>query len=46
MSATVQETAPTALYQQGVLQYYSGGNLVQLTPDQVATLVAHAGHRR
>jgi hypothetical protein len=37
-SAAVTQTTPTALYQQGVLQYESGGNLVQLTPAQVTAL--------
>ena len=37
-SATVTQTVPTALYQQGVLQYTSGGNVVALTPNQVTQL--------
>jgi hypothetical protein len=37
-SQTVTQTVPTALYQQGVLQYTSGGNAEQLTPAQFATL--------
>jgi hypothetical protein len=37
-SQTVTQTTPTALYQQGVLQYTSGGNVVQLSPTQVSML--------
>ncbi|MGA8939439.1 MAG: carboxypeptidase regulatory-like domain-containing protein [Acidobacteriaceae bacterium] len=37
-SQTVTETTPTALYQQGVLQYTSNGNDVQLSPAQVTAL--------
>ncbi len=37
-SSTVTQTTPTALYQQGTLQYTSGGNVVQLTPTQVTNL--------
>ncbi|WP_158943213.1 carboxypeptidase-like regulatory domain-containing protein [Granulicella sp. S190] len=40
-SAQVVRTVPTALYQQGILQYTgSGGETVALTPAQVATLDA------
>lgn len=37
-SQTVTQTTPTALYQQGVLQYFSNGNVVQLSPAQVTAL--------
>jgi hypothetical protein len=42
-SQTVSQTAPYALYQQGVLQYTSGGANVQITPAQFAALDASNG---
>ena len=37
-SQTVTRTTPTASYQQGILQYLSGGSAVSLTPAQVTSL--------
>ena len=37
-SQTVTQTTPTALYQQGILQYLSGGATVALTPAQFTKL--------
>ncbi len=38
-SATVQRTAPTALYQQGILQYAdANGGVSQLTPEQFTAM--------
>jgi hypothetical protein len=37
-SQTVTRTTATAAYQQGILQYLAGGNVVALTPDQLTKL--------
>jgi hypothetical protein len=42
-SQTVTQTTATASYQQGILQYLSGGATVALTPAQFATLDARNG---
>ncbi len=39
-SAVVTATTPTALFKQGVLQYTSGGQNVQVSPSQLAALDA------